>query len=153
MGIIGDVNRNEPATISDTVNTASRIEGLTKLYGARILISDDSLETIQHQEKYHFRHLGKVQVKGKSEAVGVFECFDGDAEEIIEKKIRTLSNFEEGLERFLSREFPSATALFDQVLKMDPEDQVARYFINKSAKYTIEGVPDDWTGLEKLNIK
>ena len=65
MGIIGDEQRMDAATISDTVNSASRIESLSKYYGTSILLSEVSLKKIDNREEFHFRYLGKVQVKGK----------------------------------------------------------------------------------------
>ena len=78
MGIIGDQKRMDAATVSDTVNTASRMEGLTKFYGSRILLSEACLNLIQQQEQFNVRHLGRVQVKGKQASIGIFECFDAD---------------------------------------------------------------------------
>ena len=65
MGIIGDEKRMDAATIADTVNTASRIESLTKHYGASILLSEDSLNKLEDKNDFHLRFMGKVQVKGK----------------------------------------------------------------------------------------
>ena len=87
MGIIGDKERMDAATIADTVNTASRIESLTKHYGVSILLSEDSLDKIENREAFHLRHLGQVLVKGKKEPVGIYECFDGDEPETIEQKL------------------------------------------------------------------
>ncbi|RQH20526.1 hypothetical protein D5R40_31940 [Okeania hirsuta] len=55
----------DAATIADTVNTASRIESLTKHYEASILISEDSVNRMANSNDFHLRYLGKVQVKGK----------------------------------------------------------------------------------------
>ncbi|MEM7371597.1 MAG: response regulator [Bacteroidota bacterium] len=74
MGIIGDDFRTDAATISDTVNTASRMEGLTKQFGARILLSESSYQTLTDPSLFDIRALGNVQVKGRQEAVGVYEC-------------------------------------------------------------------------------
>ncbi|MGB5819587.1 MAG: tetratricopeptide repeat protein [Saonia sp.] len=153
MGIIGDVNRNDTAIIADTVNTASRMEGVTKYYGANIIISEDSLQTIAHKEMYHFRFLGKVKVKGKEKAIGIYECFDGDNPEIIALKISTLKAFEKGLAHFFSNEFPSASAAFDKVLNKNPGDMVAKYFVTRSAEYTISGIPKDGEMVNKMHEK
>jgi two-component system sensor histidine kinase ChiS len=155
MGIIGDQHRLDATTISDTVNTASRIESLTKYYGANILLSEESLdECRKHSEcVMHFRHLGKVLVKGKKDPVGLYECFDGDAPEIAERKLQTLPDFEAGLAHFFAKEFPKASAVFTRVLKVNPEDQVVRLFLNKSSRYTHEGVPEDWTGVDVMVFK
>ena len=144
MGIIGDIHRNDTAIISDTVNTASRMEGITKYFGAEIIISGDSLKTIENRDEFGLRYLGKVRVLGKDNPIDVYECFDGDSNPNIELKIKTLKSFEKGLSHFMAEEFPKASAAFDRVLAVNPKDEVAKYFMNKSAEYTISGVPENW---------
>ena len=153
MGIIGDAQRNDTAIIADTVNTASRMEGVTKHYGANIIISENSLQTIKNKNDYHFRYLGKVQVKGKDNITGIYECFDGDGDEIVALKIKTLKDFEKGLEHFFNNQFPKASGAFDKVLTENPEDKVAKYFVTKSAEYTISGVPKDWEIVNTMKEK
>ncbi|GAO42528.1 adenylate/guanylate cyclase domain-containing protein [Flavihumibacter petaseus] len=75
MGITGDDERLDAATISDTVNTASRIESLTKYYKADILVTEACARGIETDAPFHLRPLGKVQVKGKKESIGIFDCF------------------------------------------------------------------------------
>ncbi len=144
MGIIGDVNRNDTAIIADTVNTASRTEGVTKHYGANIVISESSLLTIKNKDDFNFRYLGKVKVKGKEKSIGIYECFDGDGPEMISLKTATLKTFEKGLEHFFTKEFHKASATFEEVLDQNPEDRVAKYFVTKSVEYTFSGAPKNW---------
>ncbi|WP_186525866.1 tetratricopeptide repeat protein [Seonamhaeicola sediminis] len=153
MGIIGDPNRNDTAIIADTVNTASRMEGVTKHYGANIILSEASIDTIINKEDFNFRFLGKVMVKGKQHAMGIYECFDGDSVKQIELKLKTLKDFDKGLKHFLNKEFPKASALFDKVINKNPKDDVAYYFMTKSAEYTISGVPEDWEVINKMDKK
>lgn len=153
MGIIGDEQRLDAATISDTVNTASRIESLTKYYGASILLSEDSIRLIEHRQAYHFRYLGQVVVKGKKEPVGLYECYDGDIAEIGAQKSATLAGFEAGMQHYYSRDFAEATAAFSGVLKANPSDTVCQLFLNKAARFVHEGVPPDWKGVEQMLFK
>ncbi|MCL4132111.1 UNVERIFIED_CONTAM: hypothetical protein GTU68_064504 [Idotea baltica] len=143
MGIIGDEQRNDPAIIADTVNTASRTEGVTKHYGVNIIISEDSLNTIDNTDDFNFRYLGKVKVKGKEKNIGIYECFDGDDSDSIALKIETLEDYKKGLSYFSSNQFAKAAVAFEKVLDKNPNDSVAKYFITKSAEYTIAGVPKD----------
>ena len=74
MGIIGDHERTDAATISDTVNTASRMEGLTKEFQADILLSEETYSQITDRETYDIAFLGDSSVKGKSKPIGVYSC-------------------------------------------------------------------------------
>ncbi len=153
MGIIGDAQRNEPTTIADTVNAASRMEGLTKRYGAQIILTANCLESLEDPSLFHFRFLGKVQVKGKKVAMATYECFDGDLPQVREGKIASQQAFEEGMEKFSAGEFADATAIFNRIAKDNPGDKVAEYFKHRSATYTIKGVPDDWEAGEQMTEK
>ena len=154
MGIIGDVQRNDTAIISDTVNTASRMEGVTKFYGAQIILSEESLKTIKNKNIFGLRYLGKVKVKGKDKALGIYECFDGDKNEnSIELKRQTLNKFNEGIVLFMKGEFPKASAVFDKILSKNPDDLVAKYFISKSAEFTLSGFPKDWDVVTSMDQK
>lgn len=153
MGIIGDEHRTEPATISDAVNTAARLEGLTKYFGASILLSEHSLKKMEKPAPHRFRYLGKVQVKGKMEALGVYECYDGDPPPTAEKKEQTAALFELGFGHYLAREFRDAGRLFGEILAKNPEDRVAGYFLKKSEMLAEKGAPKGWTGVEAMEQK
>ena len=92
MGVIGDSVRNDTAIIADTVNTASRMEGITKYYGAKIVLSENCLDAMEYKNDFRFRYLGKVKVKGKNNIIGIYECFDGDEEDVILLKPDTSVN-------------------------------------------------------------
>ncbi len=153
MGIIGDQDRMDAATIADTVNTASRIENLTKHYGTPILLSEDSLEQIPEDADVNFRYLGQVQVKGKKEPVGLYECLNGEPPNIRAKKKAVQSDFEKGLELFYQREFGEATVVFNRILKQNDQDHPARLFMTKASELLIKGVPEEWTGVEVMTFK
>jgi adenylate cyclase len=153
MGITGDLERLDAATISDTVNTASRIESLTKYYRVSILLSDASLEQIQHPEIFHLRPLGKVQVKGKKAPVGIYECFSGNTEEERAKKEKTLSAFNKGLIDYLNKSFSDAIDSFTEVISSNPDDLTVEFFIEKTTRYIKNGVPANWAGIEEMMNK
>jgi len=74
MGIIGDDTRWDATLISDTVNTAARIERTTKQFSSDILLSEDSASQIEETNSFRLNQLGEVMVKGKVKPVGIFEC-------------------------------------------------------------------------------
>ena len=153
MGITGDENRLDATTISDTVNTASRIENLTKYYKASIIISDATLQQLLNPEKFHLRPLGIVQVKGKLALVGIHECFSGNEPAQMQKKLANLSVFNSGISNYLNKSFDDAYKDFQLAGETNPEDLTVHFFLSKTATYIDTGVPENWIGVEKMSSK
>jgi signal transduction histidine kinase/class 3 adenylate cyclase len=153
MGIIGDGKRMDAATISDTVNTASRIEGLTKHFDCKILFSEDTLKKLTDPGHFNIRFLGKVQMKGKEEPLGIYECFDGDEPEMRNKKLATLDAFKDGINFYLSKDFKTAVKAFNYILKENELDGTTRFFLKKAESYLESGVSDNWSGIETMTSK
>lgn len=153
MGILGDERRQEANLVSDTVNTAARMEGLTKYYGTSIIASESVLHDNPNSDDIAYRSLGKVQVKGKKRALEIFDVFQSASAVIYQKKQSTLQNFQLGLRKYNDRCFEEATAAFAQVLSVHPEDRPAQLYLNNAIKYHSSGVGTDWEGVEIMEIK
>lgn len=153
MGIIGDDQRLDAATISDTVNVASRIESLTKHFGVNILLSEDTFQQLTQPNEFSCRYLGRVLVKGKRKAIGIYECINGDGEtqQLLKKQTTTL--FERGLHQYLTKQFQAAQTTFERILKANPKDQPALLFLEKAAYFVANNVEKEWTGVEKMEWK
>lgn len=153
MGITGDEFRMDTATISDTVNTAARIESLTKYYKSPLLLSVETLRQISDHSSYHLRHLGKVQLKGKYNLLSIVECLNGNPAEALQKKVKTLPHFNKAMEFYLEQRFENAIQVFEGIISIDPSDLTAIYFMENALKYQREGVPENWTGVEEMLSK
>ena len=153
MGIIGDEQRMDAATISDTVNVAARIESLTKHFGVNILLSEDTYTQLEQPNNFNCRYLGQVQVKGKHQAIGIYECFDGDsaAQQVLKKQ--TLATFEKGLQHYFNKEFQAAIRAFETIIVTNPADKPAQLFLKKATYFIANPVAKEWTGIEKMERK
>ena len=153
MGVIGDTLRLEAGVVSDTVNTAARMEGLTKHYQARIILSHEVLTRLRIPERQACRFLGKVQVKGRREPVGVYECFAADPPTPRQAKVDTLPDFEAALRHYFAQEFSLAVRHLGNILAQFPDDAVAQRYHRYALQHLHEGVPDNWTGVELMQEK
>lgn len=153
LGILGDKERMQSTVISDAVNLASRLEGLSKTYGTSIILSKNTLARIPNLKQYNFRFVGKIQVKGKNNAISVYEILDGEKVEYLKLKLKTKQDFEKGLAFYQNKKFAEASVQFNRILEINPNDKGARLYFERCAQLMVHGVPDDWDGVEIMNGK
>jgi len=165
LGIIGDTLRMEASVVSDTVNTASRMEGLTKHFGVSLLLSDATRAAIQARAQksdrtmpdasaaFGLRLLGNVLVKGRRRPLRVYECFDGDPPLQRDRKAATADEFEAGLQAYLRGDFARALRAWESVWQGLPGDPPTHHYVTLAQRYLTEGTPEHWDGVEVMLMK
>lgn len=128
LGTVGGQHRSDSTAIGDTVNLASRLERLTRIYQVPLLISHHTFWQLTDSYPYHIRLIDRVFVKGKSQQVSVFEVFDADPPDCREAKLETRSQFEQGLMLYKLEDYYDALQFFQQCLHYNPVDTVAQRY-------------------------
>jgi class 3 adenylate cyclase len=134
FGTIGENNRMETTVISDTVNLASRIESITKFYGVGFLISEHFYESIDYPNKFKIRYIDRVRVKGKNRPIKIFEVYDADSEDTIEKKDATRDDLADAINKFYERDPKYALDLLKKCKSIFPDDPVIRFHHDRCKK-------------------
>lgn len=153
LGTMGAVDRMQCSVLGDTVNLASRIEQLTRKYGVKILIGEQTYEALENRELFSIRMVDYVAVKGKGIAIKLYEIMDAESEERKQAKFKTQPLLKKGLEYYFSRDFTQAIDQFREAIIIDQKDPVLRLFLDRAQNYILNPPPQDWAGFEKLQQK
>lgn len=134
VGTIGEPLRMEGTVISDVVNFASRLEGLTRRFDVSILLSGATLAPLSAEEVARTRPLGLVKVKGRNEPMEIFELYGEEGAEVLEAKARSRGAFAEALTCLGAGRPAEAERCFREVSDANPQDGPARFFAERSAE-------------------
>lgn len=130
--------------IGDTVNSASRLEGLTRIYHIPVVVSESIKDEVSAETaRYKFIEIDTVQVKGKTKGKKIY--FPFDTNEMDEGLLEQYGKFEEGLKAYYDGDWKTARKIF-KGLELD----VTQVFLERMGT---KGAPADWSGIWAMTTK
>ena len=147
LGTVGGRNRMDSTVISDTVNVAARIERMTRIYSANLLISHHTFLQLSDSNAYAMRVIDRVRVKGKEAYVSVYEVFEPDPPAVRSAKLKSRTEFENGLADFHQKHYDKAIQKFQHCLTLCPTDKIAQSYLERARQAALNATSAAETGL------
>ncbi len=148
VGNIGSKERFDYTVIGDTVNLASRLEGLTKHYKSHIIVSESVKEKLKG--KILFREIDRVRVKGKEIPTTIYKL-ENVRKDIFDKD--TVENFNKAMSMFKLQNWETAIEYFGKVREKIPDDYISEMYIQRCCDYMKTPPPEGWDGTLDLQFK
>lgn len=140
VGVVGNKKQKQFTVVSDVVNLCSRLEGLNKIFGTRVLMTKNFMANLK--QDYSARYVGTIEFDDLTSKIPLFESLDAYTDARKLKMAKTIQEFESGVRFYEKGDYDNAKKFFMLCVKNENTDSLSRFYLSKTIDDMSKLLPD-----------
>lgn len=131
IGALGTADRLEMTVVSDAVNIAARLESVAKQFNAQAVVSESVVLGFDFSEKYFYRYMGPMNIKGRQMAIDLYEFVFVNKTDVDKRKTQYKDDFEDAIIYYIAEDYHECLQILNTILDYNAADLLVQYYVAK----------------------